>query len=116
MVSFVGALRMLAASCQYGAFEEDMIRDQLVEKTNNKKVQESLLSNTDLTLSKALDIASRIESTTSSMEQMSLHTASVNMLHKGKHKSLSNVKQAKKQQLIQKKKSFIVIDVAMKII
>ncbi|KAJ1111063.1 hypothetical protein NDU88_008401 [Pleurodeles waltl] len=35
--SYVGALRLLAVSCDYKDFEEEMIKDQLVEKTNNKK-------------------------------------------------------------------------------
>ncbi|KAJ1103214.1 hypothetical protein NDU88_000641 [Pleurodeles waltl] len=34
---YVGALRRLAVSCDYKDFEEEMIKDQLVEKTNNKK-------------------------------------------------------------------------------
>ena len=87
--SFVGALRILAATCQYGVFDEEMIRDQLVEKTNNKKVQESLLSTPNLTLSKALGIASRIDSTTSFMEQMSVQGNSVSLIRKGKQKASS---------------------------
>ncbi|KAJ1116194.1 hypothetical protein NDU88_004412 [Pleurodeles waltl] len=47
-----------------------MIRDQLVEKTNNKKVLETLLSTPNLTLEKAVEIASRIESTTVFMQQI----------------------------------------------
>ncbi|KAJ1209253.1 hypothetical protein NDU88_004631 [Pleurodeles waltl] len=70
--NYVGALRLLAVSCDYKEFEEEMIRDQLVEKTNNKKVQEALLSTANLTLQKALEIANRIESTVSFMEQMSI--------------------------------------------
>ncbi|KAJ1092549.1 hypothetical protein NDU88_005659 [Pleurodeles waltl] len=70
--NYVGALRLLAVSCDYKEFEEEMIRDQLVEKTNNKKVQEALLSTANLTLQKALEIATRIESTVSFMEQMSI--------------------------------------------
>ncbi|KAJ1122725.1 hypothetical protein NDU88_001210 [Pleurodeles waltl] len=70
--NYVGALRLLAVSCDYKEFEEEMIRDQLVEKTNNKKVQEALLSMANLTLQKALEIATRIKSTVSFMEQMSI--------------------------------------------
>ncbi|KAJ1180219.1 hypothetical protein NDU88_005441 [Pleurodeles waltl] len=79
--SYVGALRLLAVSCDYKEFEEEMIRDPLVEKTNNKKVQEALLSTPNLTLQKALEIANRIESTASFMEQMSV---SENKLHSPK--------------------------------
>ncbi|KAJ1097240.1 hypothetical protein NDU88_002365 [Pleurodeles waltl] len=61
--NYVGALRLLAVSCDYKEFEEEMIKDQFVEKTNNKKVQEALLSTPNLTLQKALEIATRIEST-----------------------------------------------------
>ncbi|KAJ1190497.1 hypothetical protein NDU88_007235 [Pleurodeles waltl] len=70
--SYVGALRLLAVSCDYKEFEEEMIKDQLVEKTNNKKVQEALLSTPNLTLQKALEIATRTESTVLFMEQMSI--------------------------------------------
>ncbi|KAJ1107931.1 hypothetical protein NDU88_005317 [Pleurodeles waltl] len=70
--SYVGALRLLAVSSDYKEFEKEMIKDQLVEKTNNKKVQEALLSTPNLTLQKALEIDTRIESTVSFMEQMSI--------------------------------------------
>ncbi|KAJ1083252.1 hypothetical protein NDU88_003411 [Pleurodeles waltl] len=70
--SYVGALRLLAVSCEYKEFEEEMIKDQLVETTNNKKVQEALLSTPNLTLQKALETATRIESTVAFMEQMSV--------------------------------------------
>ncbi|KAJ1103207.1 hypothetical protein NDU88_000634 [Pleurodeles waltl] len=35
--SYVGALRLLAVLCDYKEFEEEMIKDQLVEKNNDKK-------------------------------------------------------------------------------
>ncbi|KAJ1194181.1 hypothetical protein NDU88_003476 [Pleurodeles waltl] len=70
VASFVGALRMLTVTCDYKACEDEIIRDQLVEKTNNKKVQETLLSTPKLTLEKAVKIATRIESTTMFIEQI----------------------------------------------
>ncbi|KAJ1171938.1 hypothetical protein NDU88_003795 [Pleurodeles waltl] len=88
---------MLAVSCDYKACEDEMIRDQLVEKTNNKKVQETLLSTPNLTLEKAVEIETRIESTTMFMQQ--INTAGekdsfqkVAMIKQKSNKSHVNVK------------------------
>ncbi|KAJ1166005.1 hypothetical protein NDU88_006417 [Pleurodeles waltl] len=42
VASFVGALRILAVSCDYKACEDEMIRDKLVENTNNRKGEDVL--------------------------------------------------------------------------
>lgn len=69
---FVSDLRALAATCEYGNFHDEMLRDQLVEKTNSRRTQEKLLTIPELTLDKALEIAKNIEVTTLYMDQMSL--------------------------------------------
>ncbi|KAJ1190901.1 hypothetical protein NDU88_000220 [Pleurodeles waltl] len=70
---------MLAVSCEYKTSEDEMIRDQRVEKTNNKKEQEALLSTPNLTLEKVVEIATRIENSTTFMEQ--INKASEKDLH-----------------------------------
>uniref|UniRef100_A0A8C1KE11 Uncharacterized protein n=1 Tax=Cyprinus carpio TaxID=7962 RepID=A0A8C1KE11_CYPCA len=50
---YVAALRELAATCEFGAMEEEMICDQMVEKTNSSRIRERLLLEVPLDLKKA---------------------------------------------------------------
>lgn len=60
---YVADLRGLAKPCCFGTLSDEMIRDQLIEKTNNTLVRERLLlEDDDLTLEKAVILASQIES------------------------------------------------------
>uniref|UniRef100_A0A3Q2V0A0 Retrotransposon gag domain-containing protein n=1 Tax=Haplochromis burtoni TaxID=8153 RepID=A0A3Q2V0A0_HAPBU len=54
---YVAALRELVKQCKFGAMENEMLQDQLVEKTNNARIRERLLMEEDLTLDRALEIA-----------------------------------------------------------
>ncbi|KAL7839056.1 hypothetical protein SRHO_G00257140 [Serrasalmus rhombeus] len=58
---YIAALRELAATCEFGAMEEEMIRDQLVEKTSSTRIRERLLLEVPLDLKKAMTIARQIE-------------------------------------------------------
>ncbi len=61
---YVANLRGFASTCKFGALQEEMIRDQLIEHTNDAKVRETLLLEPDdLPLSRAITIVLRIEST-----------------------------------------------------
>ncbi|KAJ1120852.1 hypothetical protein NDU88_009001 [Pleurodeles waltl] len=51
---------------------DEIIPDQVVEKSNNRKIQEKLLTIDDLTLEKAIEVASSNEATTKFMKQMSI--------------------------------------------
>ena len=51
--NYIASLRELAKTCDFGTFMDQMIRDQIVEKTNSPKVRERLLMEKDLTLQKA---------------------------------------------------------------
>lgn len=62
VVHYVAALRELAAKCDFKAMEDDMIRDQLVEKTNSARIRERLLLEDELKLKKAITIACQVES------------------------------------------------------
>ena len=55
---YITALHELVANCNF----DELIRDQLIEKTNNPRVRERLLMEPDtLTLEKAIALTSRIE-------------------------------------------------------
>lgn len=58
---YVAALCELMKQCKSGDMESEMLRDQIVEKTNNPHVRERLLMEEDLTLDRALEIARRTE-------------------------------------------------------
>uniref|UniRef100_A0A5S6QCG5 RNA-directed DNA polymerase n=1 Tax=Trichuris muris TaxID=70415 RepID=A0A5S6QCG5_TRIMR len=58
---YVADLKELAATCAFGALEEESIRDQLIEGTSSPAVRERLLSVDNLTLDKAILIAQQME-------------------------------------------------------
>lgn len=59
--NFIAALRELSKTCNFGTMEDEMIRDQVVEKTSSHRVRERLLMEKDLTLTKTIELALRIE-------------------------------------------------------
>ncbi len=63
IAQYAADLRGLAKPCCFGALSDEMIQAQLIEKTNNTLVRERLLlEDHDLTLEKAIILASQIES------------------------------------------------------
>ncbi|XP_038064800.1 uncharacterized protein LOC119735167 [Patiria miniata] len=59
---YVIALRQLAVTCDFGSLADEMIRDQLVEKTCSSRIRERLLLEPKLTLSSALTLSQQMES------------------------------------------------------
>lgn len=57
----MAALRELAATCAYATMEDEMLRDQLIEKAYAPAVRERLLMETSLTLDSAITLACQVE-------------------------------------------------------
>ena len=60
---FVMELRHLARTCNFGKFLEEALHDCLVCGLSNSSIQKKLLSENDLTLQRAIDIATAAEIT-----------------------------------------------------
>ena len=58
---YVAALRGLARRCNFATMEEEMIRDQVVEKTVHHSLRQRLLQEQDLDLEKLLRVAAAYE-------------------------------------------------------
>ncbi len=61
ILQYVAALRDLAATCDFEATLDDMLRDQLVENVSSHRIRERLLLESELTLEKAITIATQTE-------------------------------------------------------
>lgn len=59
---FLTSLSEFAAACDFGNMEEQMLRDQLIERVANTWIRGGLLLEPDLTLAKASTLALQIES------------------------------------------------------
>ena len=87
---WVNDLRILLGSCEYGDQKEKNLRDRIVFGVADTRVKERLLRESDLTLTKALDIchaaeASKVQLKTMSGEAKKGHD--VHAIGKGKQKS-----------------------------
>ena len=109
--SYYRAPRELAEPCKYGANESEMIRDQIIHKCNNERLQDRLLFETkDITLDLVLKHAEQIEQATEDIktlrDSIKKSESTVNYV-KGmsKSKGYRNVKgQFKEMKDIEKKK------------
>ena len=87
---WVNDLRILLGSCEYGDQKEKNLRDRILFGVADTRVKERLLRESDLTLTKALDIchaaeASKVQLKTMSGEAKKGHD--VHAIGKGKQKS-----------------------------
>ena len=62
VTQYVAALRELASSCEFGDKTDEMLRDQLIQYVTNAHIREKLLLESNLTLDKAITLATQIES------------------------------------------------------
>lgn len=68
---FVSALRQLATKCQFAELHDQMLRDQLIEKTSSPAIRERLLQEKDdLTFSQAVTLACQVEAAKSEAKQI----------------------------------------------
>uniref|UniRef100_A0A096M937 CCHC-type domain-containing protein n=1 Tax=Poecilia formosa TaxID=48698 RepID=A0A096M937_POEFO len=61
-VNQLASLWELAATCDFGNMEDQMLRDQLIERVANTRIRDRLLLEPDLTLAKATTLALQTES------------------------------------------------------
>ena len=59
---YIASLREMVVTWEFGELADEMIRDQLIEKTNSPRIRELLLLEMELALQKALTMAIQIES------------------------------------------------------
>ena len=62
VADFVAQFRQLSEHCQFGEALSDMLRDRIVCGINDQCIQRRLLSESDLTLAKAMELSLAIES------------------------------------------------------
>lgn len=67
---YVAALRELASSCDFGDKADEMLRDQLIQYVTNAHIREKLLLEPNLTLDRAITIATQIESAAEQAKRM----------------------------------------------
>ena len=58
---YANVLRGLASRCKFGTLMEEMVRDQIIEKTKMPRLRERLLIESDLTLEKTLVLAATLQ-------------------------------------------------------
>lgn len=82
MLQYIAAMRDLIVFCEFGTVADEMIENQLIEKTN---ITERLLLESELSLEKAVTIETQIETAVAEARIRSLETGgevqSVDSLH-----------------------------------
>ena len=109
---YVTELRQKSKDCEFGASENNMIREKIVFSLNDQRLKERLLRECDLTLERAVDICRAAETakaqvqamTTTAVQERAVHVVerskgkSNQQWYKGqKHQDQSNNKSAKDQ-------------------
>ena len=82
--SFVTSLRLRTKSCEFSDQEESLIRDRIIIGGVDFRLQEQLLREVDLNLSKALNICCTVEATKEQVELLqtcSISVSSVTAVH-----------------------------------
>ena len=67
---FLAELRRLATHCSFGEFLNDALRDRLVCGLHSESIQRRLLSQSDLTLAQAVEIAKGMEAATRDTQEL----------------------------------------------
>ena len=70
VAQYVSELRALTEYCNFGGTLKMMLRDRLVWRVNDEKIQNRLLSETGLTYQKALSLAQRLETAAQNLKEL----------------------------------------------
>ena len=76
---YVTELKLKSSHCEFGKLKESLIRDRIVAGTKDKRVQERLFREPDLTLDKAIAICRAAEETKKQSEEMQAQSPSSNI-------------------------------------
>uniref|UniRef100_A0A8C6V5S1 Gypsy retrotransposon integrase-like protein 1 n=1 Tax=Neogobius melanostomus TaxID=47308 RepID=A0A8C6V5S1_9GOBI len=99
IVQYVAALRDLASRCNFEDKMDEMIRDQLIEHVTASRIRERLLLEPDLSLDKAITLATQVESAANQAKSMATdHTTPVQAIQQRppyKKKSQQNKRPSK---------------------
>ncbi|CAB4011295.1 hypothetical protein pdam_00025842 [Paramuricea clavata] len=79
--AYLTSLRELIKTCEFGALEDEMLRDQIVEKCYSKQLRERLLAHEELDLAKTLRIARSSESAIKEARLLSGHETKDNIIN-----------------------------------
>ncbi|XP_034065890.1 uncharacterized protein LOC117542374 [Gymnodraco acuticeps] len=71
IAQYVSALREMIVLCAFGNAEQDMLRDQIVEKAYSGRIRERLLLEDKLTLDKAIQTANQVETAVRNVAEFS---------------------------------------------
>ena len=96
---FLAALRQLAAACEFGNMEEQMLRDQLIERVANTRIRDRLLLESDLNLAKATTLALQIETGIRNADVLSDNTAAAPVRAIHSHSQTRNNRPREKKKL-----------------
>ena len=77
---FVAGIRKLSTHCNFGEFQENMLRDRLVCGLKSEHIQNKLLAQADLTFAKALSMAIAIETAYKDASELNAKASDVHKL------------------------------------
>lgn len=72
--AFIGAIRVLSKSCNFGALEDSLLRDKIVCGVNKEHTRRKLLAESQLNLAKAINICKADESATQQASEIGKST------------------------------------------
>lgn len=84
---FLSALQKLSLHCKFGSYLNTALRNQLVFGASSKKIQARLLELPDLTLERAIQVATTMELSEKGAQQLQEETTEVNTVHTAKRNS-----------------------------
>ena len=79
--TYVTRLKKLASSCQYGALEDELIRDNIVYGVTDDNLRIRLLRDADLTLNAAIDLCRASEQAAMQSKVLQKDDSEVNFVH-----------------------------------